>query len=103
MQPTSAASPSNPLHVGADAQSGAAARGKVELKHSFNSTTSISNTYLVESTSGNTFVQNDTGLQVKMTNRLGLKAAYEIRHNSDVLPGFKSTDQLLTTNLVYSF
>jgi len=103
VQPTSAASPSNPLHVGADAQSGAAARGKVELKHSFNSTTSISNTYLVESTSGNTFVQNDTGLQVKMTNRLGLKAAYEIRHNSDVLPGFKSTDQLLTTNLVYSF
>ena len=103
VQPTSAASPSNPLHVAAAAQSGGAARGKFEFKHNFNATTSFANTYLVESTSGNTFVQNDAGLQVKMTHQLGLKAAYEIRHNSDVLPGFKSTDQLLTTNLVYSF
>jgi putative salt-induced outer membrane protein len=93
----------NPLHVGTDSLDGGAARGKVEYKHSFNATTSFSNVYLVESTSGNTFVQNDAGLQVKMTNQLGLKAGYEIRHNSDVLPGFKSTDQLLTTNLVYSF
>jgi putative salt-induced outer membrane protein len=103
LQPTSAASPSNPLHVSADAQSGAAARGKFEFKHSFNATTSFSDTYLVESTTGNTFVQNDAGLQVKMTHQLGLKAAYEVRHNSDVLAGFKNTDQLLTTNLVYSF
>lgn len=94
---------SNPMHVNADSLNGAAARGKFEYRYSFNPTTSFSNTYLVESTSGNTFVQNDAGLQVKMTHSLGLKAAYEVRHNSDVLPGFKSTDQLLTTNLVYSF
>ena len=93
----------NPLHVNPDSLDGTAARGKVEYKHSFNATTSFNDTYLVESTSGNTFVQNDAGLQVKMTNQLGLKAGYEIRHNSDVLSGFKSTDQLLTTNLVYSF
>jgi putative salt-induced outer membrane protein len=82
---------------------GAAARGKFEFKHSFNATTSFSDTTLVEATNGNTFVQNDAGLQVKMTKQLGLKAGYEVRRNSDVLPGFKSTDQLLTTNLVYSF
>lgn len=103
VQATSATSPSNPLHVGAAAQDGGAARGKAEFKHAFNATTSFSDTYLVESTARNTFVQNDAGLQVKMTHQLGLKAAYEVRHNSDVLPGFKSTDQLLTTNLVYSF
>jgi len=91
------------MHVNADSQNGAAARGKVEYKYSFNATTSFSNTYLVESTSANTFVQNDAGLQVKMTHSIGLKAAYEVRHNSDVLPGFHNTDQLLTTNLVYSF
>ena len=95
--------PAANAHVSADSLNGAAARGKFEYKYSFNSTTSFSNTYLVESTSGNTFVQNDAGLQVKMTHALGLKAAYEVRRNSDVLPGFKSTDQLLTTNLVYSF
>ena len=32
-----------------------------------------------------------------------IKAAYEIRHNSDVQPGFKQTDNLFTTNLVYGF
>jgi putative salt-induced outer membrane protein len=26
-----------------------------------------------------------------------------VRHNSDVAPGVKSTDQLITTNLVYNF
>jgi len=91
------------IHASADSQNSAAARGKFEYKYSFNATTSFSNTYLVESTSANTFVQNDAGLQVKMTRSLGLKAAYEVRHNSDVLPGFSNTDQLLTTNLVYSF
>lgn len=96
-------SAANPLHVSTDSLNGGATRGKIEYKHSFNANTSFSNVYLVESTSGNTFVQNDAGLQVKMTDQLGLKAGYEIRHSSDVLPGFKSTDQLLTTNLVYSF
>ena len=91
------------MHVSASSLTGAAARGKFEYKHSFNATTSFSNTCLVESTSGNTFVQNDAGLQVRMTHSLGLKAGYEVRHNSDVLSGFKGTDQPLTTNLVYSF
>lgn len=102
VQATNAAA-SNPQHVNPDSLTGSAARGKFEYKHSFNATTSFNDSYLVESSAGNTFVQNDAGLQVKMTNQLGLKAGYEIRHNSDVLPGFKSTDQLLTTNLVYSF
>lgn len=97
------AAASAPQHVDPGSLDGPAARGKLEFKHNFNATTSFNATALVESTSGNTFVQNDAGLQVKMTHQLGLKAGYELRHNSDVLPGFKSTDQLLTTNLVYSF
>jgi len=42
-------------------------------------------------------------LQVAMSKKLALKVGYQVRHNSDVAPGLESTDQLITTNLVYSF
>ena len=38
-----------------------------------------------------------------MNEKLALKLGYQIRHNSDVSPGKKKTDQLVTTNLVYKF
>ena len=38
-----------------------------------------------------------------MSKKLALKVGYQVRHNSDVAPGIKETDQLLTTNLVYAF
>jgi putative salt-induced outer membrane protein len=88
-----------------DSQSGVVARGKMEYKHNFNDTTSFVDTFLVESGSGNTFLQNDAGVQVKMSDKLGLKVGYQVRHNSEVQDGLglKKTDQLLTTNLVYGF
>ena len=60
-------------------------------------------TTLVEAGSNNTFLQNDTGLAVSMNDRLALKVGYQVRHNSDVTPGTKKTDTLLTTNLVFKF
>ena len=48
-------------------------------------------------------IQNDLGFSVSMTKKLALKLAYQVRYNSDVALGFKKTDQLLTTNLVYGF
>jgi len=80
-----------------------AGRGKIDYKHNFNANTSLIDSFLVETASGNTFMQNDLGLSVKMTPALALKATYEVRHNSEVQDGFKKTDQLLTTNLVYGF
>ena len=108
VQPTSvyvanANPPPDVIKVKPDSDSNPAGRGKLDYKHSFNANTSIVNSFLVESASGNTFIQNDLGLAVKMTNALALKATYEVRHNSEVANGFKNTDQLLTTNLVYSF
>jgi putative salt-induced outer membrane protein len=108
VQPTSfyAANPTPPpdlLKIKPDKDSNPAARGKIDYKHNFNANTSLVDSFLVESASGNTFMQNDLGLSVKMTNALALKATYEVRHNSEVADGFKKTDQLLTTNLVYSF
>lgn len=86
-----------------DSDSSAAGRGKVDYKHSFNANTSLVDTLLVENASGNTFVQNDAGLAVKMNSSLALKLGYQLRHNSEVAEGFKHTDQLVTTNLVYGF
>ncbi len=86
-----------------DSESGVVARGLVNYKHNFNDSTSLVNTFLVEGNGDNTYLQNDLGLQVKMSDRLALKAGYQVRHNTDVAFGTKKTDQLLTTNLVYGF
>lgn len=78
-------------------------RGLVAFKHQLTDSTSFENTLLIEAGSSNKFMQNDTGLAVSMTDKLALKLGYQVRRNSDVTPGSKKTDQLLTTNLVYKF
>lgn len=79
------------------------ARGLISYKHKFNESTAFENTTLVEAGSNNTYVQNNAGLTVSMSERLALKLGYEIRNNSHVNPGTKNTDQLVTTNLVFKF
>lgn len=95
-----------PKYFKADSDSYVVARGLVSYKHNFNDTTSLIDTFLVEAGSENTYLQNDLGLQVKMSDKLALKAGYQVRHNTDIpaLSGYThKTDQLLTTNLVYGF
>ncbi len=91
------------LRVRSDSDSNVVLRGAMNYKHNFNAITSFVDTFLVEAGSGNKFYQNDAGLQVKMSDKLAVKVGYQVRNNSDVQPGFKNTDQLLTTNLVYGF
>jgi putative salt-induced outer membrane protein len=81
------------------------ARGLAAYKHNFNATTSFVESLLVEAGNDNTYLQNDAGLQVDMNKKLALKISYQIRNNSNVMPGsgIKNTDQLVTTNLVYKF
>ncbi len=88
-----------------DSESGVVLRGLDNYKHNFNDSTSLVNTFLVEGNGDNTFLQNDLGLQVKMSDHLALKAGYQVRHNTQLPFGSaaKKTDQLLTTNLVYGF
>jgi putative salt-induced outer membrane protein len=96
--------PGSPLvKVKPDSDGNVVARGKIDYKHNFSDTVSFVDTFLVEAGSGNKFIQNDAGLAVKMSDKLALKAGYQIRHNSEVAAGFKKTDGLFTTNLVYSF
>lgn len=86
-----------------DSNSEIVARGLMAYKHNFSENTSFVDTFLMEAGSDNTFLQNDAGLQVDMNKKLALKVGYQVRTNSDVAPGIKKTDQLITTNLVYNF
>jgi putative salt-induced outer membrane protein len=78
-------------------------RGLMALKHQITDNTAFVDTFLIEAGSNNKFMQNDAGLAVSMNSHLALKLGYQIRHNSDVAPGIKKNDQLITTNLVYNF
>ncbi|MEW9622958.1 DUF481 domain-containing protein [Rhodanobacter geophilus] len=81
----------------------AVARGLVNYKLRLTDNTSFEDTFLTEAGSKNTYLQNDAGLAVNMTKKLALKVGFQVRRNSDVLPGIKKTDTLTTTNLVYNF
>jgi putative salt-induced outer membrane protein len=81
--------------------SSVAATAGVDFSHQLTATTSVFNKFGAEATSGNTFVQDELGLAVKMSDRLALAVGYAVRHNSDPPAGFKKTDSLTTANLVY--
>jgi putative salt-induced outer membrane protein len=89
--------------AGDKTESDVVGRGLIGFKHRFNENTAFENTFLVEAGSDNTFYQNDAGLVVNMNKTLALKLGYQVRRNTDVTPGTKKTDQLMTTNLVYNF
>jgi putative salt-induced outer membrane protein len=86
-----------------DSQSELVARGLMAYKHNFTENTSFVDTFLVEAGSDNRFFQNDAGVAVSINKAFALKVGYQVRQNSDVAPGIKRTDQLMTTNLVYNF
>jgi putative salt-induced outer membrane protein len=76
-------------------------RGDVGFDHQLTETTKIVERFLVEAGSDNTYVQNDLGLEVTITGSLGLRVAYQVRHNTDVLPGVEKTDTLTTVGVIY--
>lgn len=83
-------------------ETGLIARGLVDMKYSITQSTDFTNVTLVESGSYNTYVQNDTSLQVAINDRFALKAGYQFRHNSKANLLNKKTDTLVTMNLVYT-
>jgi len=91
------------LRATGEAQDDAILRGVLDYSHDLTATTKLLNKFLVEAGSENTFLQNVLSLQVSMTDTLALGLSYEIRHNTDVLPGTEKTDQVLTANLVFGF
>jgi len=84
-----------------DSDNEVALRGTADYTHDLTATTKLIDKFLVESGADNTFVQNDIGIQVKISDVLALAAAYSVRHNTDPPVGFRKTDTLTTLNLVY--
>jgi len=76
-------------------------RGDLGYEHQLTDTTKIVEKLLVETGSENTYLQNDLGLEVTITGALGLRVGYQVRHNTDVLPGIEKTDTLTTVGLIY--
>ena len=76
-------------------------RGDVGFEHQLTDTTKVVDKFLVETGSDNTYLQNDLGLEVTITGALGLRVGYQVRHNTDVLPGIEKTDTLTTIGLLY--
>lgn len=82
----------------------AIARGRLDYRWAVSETTEFANLFLVEAGADNTFFQNDTSLSVAINARFAVKAAFQVRHNSDLPPGaVDDTDTQFTTNLVYNF
>mgnify|MGYP005811119881 CR=1 FL=1 len=73
----------------------------LDFNHQFNDATSVYDKFTSEVTSENNYLQNEIGLQVKMTGRLLIVLAYQVRHNTDPPAGFRKTDTLTTVNLAY--
>ncbi len=76
-------------------------RGDLGFEHQITDTTKVVDRFLVEAGSDNTYLQNDLGLEVTITGALGLRVGYQVRHNTDVLPGIEKTDTLTTLGLLY--
>jgi len=93
--------PATGLLVPAVRNSTIAAIGNAEYRHALNAATSLRDKLTIESTSSNTFLQNEVGLEVKMTVKLALAVSFAVRHNTDPPEAFKKTDTLTTVNIVY--
>jgi putative salt-induced outer membrane protein len=92
-----------PVLTSFDAETDAIARGSLDFKHELTANTTLTNLLLAESGDGSTFLQNDLGIAVQMSERFALKAGYQVRHTTEVPEGIEKTDTLFTTNLVVGF
>lgn len=79
------------------------ARGVLDWAWQLTPSTSLTERFLVESGSDNTFMQNHLGLAVAINARFALKLGFEARHNTDAPEGVDETDTLTSANLVYKF
>lgn len=92
-----------PVAIDPEAENEFMLRGFADFKHQLNDNVGLYNTFLAEAGEDNTFLQDDVGVLVKMTDALALKAGFQFRRNSDVPFGVDKSDTLTTINVVYGF
>lgn len=78
-------------------------RGLLNYTWKFSNTSAFLNKFLLESGTGNTFVQNEAILTTSVNKSISLHTGITVRHNSAVPAGRKKTDTLTTISLVYGF
>ena len=81
----------------------AVATGGLDYMQQITKTTKLTDKLLIQSGGDNTSVSNDFAVAVNMTQALALSVGYGMRYNSAPPSGTKSTNQLFTVNVVYSF
>jgi putative salt-induced outer membrane protein len=77
--------------------------GGLNYEYTITPTTKLADKFTVESGSDNTLLTNFVGLEVKMSDKLGLAVGYDVHNNSKPPPGKKKTDTTTTLNLVFAF
>ncbi len=82
---------------------GAVLLGKLDYMHHFTDTFKVEDVLVIEAGDDNTFIQNDLGFSFAVSDAFAVKLAHQIRHNTDAPAGFRSTDTLISANLVYDF
>ena len=91
------------LRVTSDMEADDIVRGALEFERKLTDTTLVFNRFLVETGPANTFMQNRLGIEVKVTEALGLGLTHEVRRNTAVLPGTRNSDQVFTAGVVVGF
>lgn len=82
---------------------GMAFTGKLDYMRQVTDTMKFIDVFVLESTSDNTFAQNDAGFSLKVSDKANVNFVYQVKHNTDVPVGFHNTDTLFAVNLGYTF
>lgn len=83
--------------------SGAVWTAGLNFEDALTATTKLVDKLAIEGGSANTQIHNFIGLEVKMSTALALSLGYDVMHNSKPPAPRKTTDELLTANLVFAF
>jgi putative salt-induced outer membrane protein len=86
-----------------DAEGQAIGTVGVDFSHTFTKTTILTNKLLVEAGAGNTLVNDDLALTVKMSDKLALSVGYGIKDNTKPPAPLKKLDTVESVNLVFGF
>ena len=89
--------------AGGQEEESAAARVASLFKHQFNDAVSFSNDTEVNYADVSTQIFNSAGITAKLTDSFAARFSYDVRHDTDVLPGRKETDTATRFSLVYGF
>ncbi len=82
---------------------GLAFTGKLDYMRQITDTMKFIDVMIVESTSDNTYLQNDAGLSLKVNDKVNVNFVHQVKHNTDVPANFNKTDTLFAINLGYTF